>query len=516
MRAFFLAFLLLRPSTAAEPSAASDEDLFWSEGAYLMSVYQFEKGLNPAFWLELLGLWPPAEAGGLDAFGEPGDPAWFVPRHAVRRMSPEELARGPGDGSPPAYPWLVESGKTTGENPGFIARDAEGRRVFVKFDPPGRPGLASNGEVLVSRLLHAAGYHVPAVDHVWVDPSSVFLSTRATTRDRYRRRTPMTRADLDAAFARAARAPDGRLSAAASLAIPGKPKGPFGYLGRRRDDPDDLVRHEDRRELRALQVLFAWVNNTDARGGNTHDAYLEDGGRGFLRHHLLDFSASFGSGNSEPKAAFEGHEYAFDPGAVAGSWLALGLWTKPWERPAPDLYPELGPFPSGPFDPARWKPSFANPAFERRTPADGFWGARLVSSFTDADLDAVLSTGHFPTPGSRAHLREVLSRRRDAIARRWLCSREVSSLDAPRLEGGRLILADLGERGGCAEGARYRWQMAGAEDSVTGKPERELPSGFTGTVRVRVLRAGERRWGRPLKIEIAREDGRPRVAGLGR
>lgn len=508
--------MLWAAPAAAEPAAVSDEDLFWSEGAYLMSVYQLEKGLNPAFWLKRLGLWPPAEAGGLDAFGEPRDPAWFIPRHGRRRLSSEALARGPGDGSPPAYPWVVESGKTTGENPGFIARDAEGRRLFVKFDPPERPGLASNGEVVVSRLLHAAGYHVPAVDHVWVDPSSVSLSTRATTRDRYRRKAAMTRADLDAAFARAARAPDGRLSAAVSRAIPGRPKGPFGYLGRRRDDPDDLVRHEDRRELRALQVLFAWVNNTDARGGNTLDAYLEEGGRGLLRHYLLDFSASFGSGNSEPKASFEGHEYAFDPGVVARSWLALGLWVKPWERAAPDVYPELGPFPSGPFEPARWKPSFANPAFERRTPADGFWGARLATSFTDADLDAVLSAGVFPTPGAREHLHGVLARRRDVIARRWLCAREVSALDEPRLEGGRLVLADLGERGGCAEGARYRWERTGAPDAVTSRPELDLPAGFTGTMRVKVLRAGERRWGRELEVRIELSNGSRRVAGLRR
>lgn len=515
MKALLLAFLLC-PAAAAEPAAASDEDLFWSEGAYLMSVYQFEKGLNPAFWLERLGLWPPAEAGGLDAFGEPRDPAWFVPRHGLRRLSPEELARGPGDGSPPAYPWTVESGKTTGENPGFIARDAAGRRLFVKFDPPGRPGLASNGEVVVSRLLHAAGYHAPAVDHVWVDPAQVALSSGATTRDRYRRKRPMTRADLDAAFAAAARAPDGRLSAAVSRAVPGKPKGPFGYLGRRRDDPDDRVRHEDRRELRALQVLFAWVNNTDARGGNTLDAWLEEDGRGFLRHYLLDFSASFGSGNSEPKAPFEGHEYAFDPGVVAASWVTLGLWIKPWEPAPPDAYPEIGPFPSGPFEPARWKPSFANPAFERRTPADGFWGARLATAFTDADLDALLSAGVFPTPGARDYLRAILSRRRDAVARRWLCVPEVSPLDEPRLEGGRLALSDLGERGGCAEGARYRWERPGAPRSVSTEPALELPPGFSGTVRVRVRRAGERRWGRALALDIELDGGRQRVAGLRR
>lgn len=517
MKAALLGVLLLAaPSTAGEPAAAGDEDLFWSDGAYLMSVYQIEKGLNPAYWLKRLGLWPRAEAGNLDAFGEPPDSTWFVRRHGRRRLSPEELARGPGEGPPPAFPWIIEKGKTTGENPGFVARDARGRRLFVKFDPPGRPGLASNGEVIVSRLLHAAGYNVPAVDHVWVDPADVSLSSGATTRDRYLRKRPMTRADLDAVFAAAARGLDGRLSAAASLALPGKPKGPFAYLGLRRDDADDAVRHEDRRELRALQVFFSWVNNTDGRKGNTFDAYVEEDGRRFLRHYLLDFSASFGSGNSEPKAAYEGHEYAFDPAIVTASWLTLGLWVKPWERGPADLYPELGPFPSGPFEPARWKPNYANPAFERLTPADGFWAARLATAFTDADLDALLSAGIFPTPGSREHLRRALSEHRDVIARTWLCSREVSPLDEPRLDGGRLVLADLGERGGCAEGARYRWERPGEPASVSTSAELALPLEFSGELRVRTSRDGGRRWGRALKVSIERVDGRQSVAGMSR
>ena len=85
MKAALLGLLLLvAASGAGEPAARNDDDFFWSDGAYLMSVYQIEKGLNPAYWLKRLGVWPRTEAGNLDAFGEPPDSSWFMRRGSNR------------------------------------------------------------------------------------------------------------------------------------------------------------------------------------------------------------------------------------------------------------------------------------------------------------------------------------------------------------------------------------------------------------------------------------------------
>ena len=45
--------------------------------------------------------------------GEVSDSPWYQNRHAGRRMSVEELVRGPGNGTPPAQgPWRIVSAKT--------------------------------------------------------------------------------------------------------------------------------------------------------------------------------------------------------------------------------------------------------------------------------------------------------------------------------------------------------------------------------------------------------------------
>ncbi len=49
--------------------------------------------------------------------------------------------------------------------------------------------------------------------------------------------------------------------------------------GTRSDDPNDLVPHEHRRELRALRVFGAWTNLVDWKAGNTLDTLVEENGR---------------------------------------------------------------------------------------------------------------------------------------------------------------------------------------------------------------------------------------------
>ena len=79
--------------------------------------------------------------------------------------------------------------------------------------------------------------------------------------------------------------------------VPGKILGNFRYSGTRPDDPNDLVPHEHRRELRALRVFGAWTNLTDWKAANTLDARATSNGRTVVKHYLQDVGSTFGLNN---------------------------------------------------------------------------------------------------------------------------------------------------------------------------------------------------------------------------
>ena len=118
--------------------------------------------------------------------------------------------------------------------------------------------------------------------------------------------------DLEAVLRRSQRSADGTYRAVAARAVPGKPLGGFRYYGTRPDDPNDVVPHEHRRELRALKVFGAWTNLSDMKAGNTLDALITVDGRATVRHYLQDVGSTFGTGANAPHDYDDGWEPLFD------------------------------------------------------------------------------------------------------------------------------------------------------------------------------------------------------------
>lgn len=411
-----------------EPAYDGSGEYLWWDGARNMTFYQLGRVVDLGESLHaagrLVGLAPSREALDVNALDEVPDSSWFTNRHHLHRLSPSELERGPNVGPPPAAtgPLTVISGKRDGMTPGFVLEDESGRRFVVKFDPPEAPELATAAEIVSSRILHALGWNIPEYHLFDLDPKRLTLAPDAWIHGKYNRRRPLSGADVEGILDRAARLPDGRYRAVASTLLPGIPKGPFRTEGVRPDDPNDVIPHEDRRVLRGLRVVAAWINYADARRGNFYDAFIhrpeDPPGHGYLKHYLIDFSSTLGSGNVEWKDARFGHEYFVDPAVVLKSLFTLGLWVKPWEDPVL-AHPAVGYLDVETFEPEEWRTSYPQPLFDRMTERDARWGARLVGSFSDGDIRAVVAAARFSDPEASERLFGILRGRRDRIAATW-------------------------------------------------------------------------------------------------
>jgi len=392
---------------------------------------------------------PAVDAQDVNTLGDVPDSEWFTNRHATRRMTREELQRGPGTDATPVPPYQVVAGKTEGITPGFRMRDSRNRLYFVKPDPYTNPEMATAADVIGSRFFYALGYYTPQNYIVNVRRSDLQVNREAKVDGLGGKKRAMSERDLEDILREIPRRKDGSYRLLASLALAGQPIGPFRYEGIRTDDPNDTIPHQNRRELRGLFVLCAWLNHTDAKAGNSLDTIVEDGGLRFVRHHLIDFGAILGSDSDMAKNARYGHAYIMPTGGqTLASILSLGLYVKSWESADYGGMKAIGRLESNVFDPEKWKSNYPNPAFLRRLPDDEYWAAKQVMSFTDDDIRAIVETGQYSSSEVVDRLTRILIARRDKIGRAYFA--KVIPFDNFSVANGELRYEDLAAKHGFA------------------------------------------------------------------
>ena len=398
-------------------------------------------------------------AGAVNTLDEAPDSDWYTNRWRDRPMTIEDLARGPHENPPPftGGNLTVTSAKTVGVTPGFAMTDPHGEKYLVKFDPKENPEMATAADVVGAHFFYAFGYNVPSNYIVVFDRSQLTIAPSAhfTTPEGVKR--PMRPEDLDRTLEKIPKTADGRYRGMATAIIHGSLIGPFRYYGTRKDDPNDTVPHENRRDLRGLYVFAAWLNHTDAKSGNSLDTIVTEDGIPRIKHYLIDWGAIMGSDSTEPKDPRAGHEYFIDfkPGAIRGA--TLGFWVPDWARVNWHNLPAVGHFRSDLFDPDRWKSNYPNPALVNRLPDDEFWAAKQVMRFTQPEIRAIVETGQYSDPEVVPYLTRVLVERQQKIGRVFFA--KVLSLDDFAIRDGRLAFDDLGVKYGFRAPRTYtvRW-----------------------------------------------------------
>ena len=364
---------------------------------------------------------PNVRARNVNTVDEVPDSSWFTNRAGFRRLTPEEVAEGPHTTTGPAPGrWTITSSKIEGVTPGFFMRDSTGQGWLVKVDPRGYRRMATGTEVVVTKLFWALGYHVTESHIAYLRRDQLAIDDGAKFEPPGGKPRPMTIADITTLLERLDVEPDGSYRVLAGKLV--RKLGEFRFFGTNPDDPNDLVPHEHRRELRGYGTFAAWVNHVDSHAHNTLDALVNDNGRAFVRHNLQDFSSTLGAASVGPREYWEGHEYIVEGREALKQMPAFGFYFPQWHTEKVYEARSVGrlPLENANFNPELWKPRVPIQAFLRARADDKFWAAQKLVALTDDLLRAAIRTGEFADPRSEAVLVKVLADRRDAIARAYL------------------------------------------------------------------------------------------------
>jgi hypothetical protein len=465
----------------------------------------------------------------INTIDEVPDSSWFTNRVGTRAITIEELVRGANVGAPPdPSKWVVIREKTSGVHPGFTARDAKGETWFLEFDPPEFAEGATAAVAIATKIFWALGYNQVESFLTTYDPKNASIDPKASIRRPNGKRTPFTNDDLNVVLERVARRQDGTYRVIAGRLLSGKILGGFQYAGTRPDDPNDLVPHEHRRELRALRVFGAWTNLTDQKAKNTLDTAITENGRTIVKHYLQDVGSTFGMCNDVHEWDLS-WEYFYEGGPSMKRLATLGFGLSPWQTVDYVEYPSVGKFEGTVFDPRKWRPQTPTTAYMEMRDDDAFWAARRVAAFTDEMIRAAVHVGQFSDPNAEKYLADVLIQRREKIKSAYLTA--VNPIVNPRLDAKGVTFENAAIAAGVAKGPltyRASWlrfdNTTGAttaiseskSDTTTIATPAGLPSSGFVAVDISAENAEHPAWKQPVRAYFRQEGGGWKLVGFER
>ena len=411
---------------------------------YLRTSYYVESFYQ--LWRRAIRIERPRRALGVNSFDEVPDSTWFTNRTP---MTPDEVRSGQLPDTPERFfPWTVKKGKTGGSDPGFVCEDSRGETFLLKFDLPTQPEVDTAADAISGRLLWALGYNT-ATDHVvYFRRSDLKISPKATTVGDDGKKRPVVAADLEKILVDIPADAEGRLRGLTSMFIKGKVLGGAPRMGVRHDDPNDLIPHELRRDVRGATALFAWLSHVDFKEDNTMDTWQEDPSDKnihYVVHYLLDFGWTLGAAAADTENPSLDFRYDVDLKETLRAVFTFGLRYEVWEHRNHSKHRGVGVFGVSDYRPGQWKPTM--PSMLSILLADRFdqlWASKLLIRLTREQIAAAVDAGRLTDPASARYLVDTLVARQRITAAYWF--RRAAPLDEFAIAGGKLCFTDLALR----------------------------------------------------------------------
>jgi hypothetical protein len=338
-------------------------------------------------------------AGDVNALDEVPESTWY--RTTLNAFNPLQGYERDG---PPVPPWTRRAEPAASETPGAeVVTDARGLAYELVADDAGRERMRTAAAVMASRLVHALGYRTPEVHLV--------------------------------------RSPAGKRLAATRWP-PGVDLGPT-TIQSRSDDPNDAIAHVDRRTLRALALVAAWLDLKQLPPRMLRDLYVGKPGRGHVEHVVVGLDGALGVARYHDALGWAQDADRQDSNFFL-KLFSMGLSPKPPGLPPVTPWPSVGLIaPTLAVDQYDVAPPFE--PFDRLQPADAYWAAKRIAALPHFTLALAIMAGQLDPPAQNWLLQVLHLRRGQVIA--WGYDRttplEVVTLRAGSAGADALLLADL-------------------------------------------------------------------------
>jgi hypothetical protein len=217
----------------------------------------------------------------------------------------------------------------------------------------------------------------------------------------------LLREKLDAWFDAAPATEKGTYRFSATRWPPGVDVGRTPAAGIRGDDPNDRVAHENRRTLRALKLVGAWLGMTRFTPHDLRDVYVGQPGDGHLLHYLVGMDKSLGTEAIIGKRPEQKNEMIL--------LASLGLAPDPNIPPTQRKYQAIGAI-GEEVDPGQYRPGLPFPPMDVMNGADAYWIAKRIAAVTEEQVLYAVRSGKVSNGTARKLLFElILARQRRVV-----------------------------------------------------------------------------------------------------